>query len=67
MDPKILEELSKKFPEFRRAYDEEGLALEEFETYGATRRTLRSFVSGYEDLLKMVRDIMVPDPDIKGE
>mgnify|MGYP005840932989 CR=1 FL=1 len=67
VNPKILDELLKKFPEFRRAYDEKGLSLDEFETYGATRRTLRSFVSGYEDLLKMIRDIMVPDPDIKGE
>ena len=67
IDPKILDELNRKFPEFRKAYDEKGLAVEEFDDYGAVRRTLRSFISGYEDLLKMVRDVMLPDPDIKGE
>ncbi|MBP7495498.1 MAG: transaldolase [Spirochaetales bacterium] len=67
LDPKILDELNRKFPEFRKAYDEKGLAVEEFDDYGAVRRTLRSFISGYEDLLKMVRDVMLPDPDIKGE
>lgn len=67
VDPKILDELNRKFPEFRRAYDEKGLTVEEFDDYGAVRRTLRSFISGYEDLLKMVRDVMIPDPDIKGE
>jgi len=67
VDPKIIAELERKFPEFRRAYDENGLAPDEFESYGATRRTLRSFIAGYEDLLKMIRDIMIPDPDIKGE
>ena len=67
VDPKIIAELEKKFPEFRRAYDENGLSPAEFETYGATRRTLRSFVEGYEELLKMIRNVMIPDPDIKGE
>ena len=67
VDPAIIDELSKKFPDFKKAYDEKGLKPAEFETFGSTRRTLRSFVSGYEDLLKMIRDIMLPDPDIKGE
>jgi transaldolase len=67
VDPAIIAELEKKFPEFRRAYDEKGMTPEEFETYGSTRRTLRSFILGYEDLLRMIRDIMIPDPDIKGE
>ncbi len=67
VDPKILDELNRKFPEFRRAYDEKGLTVEEFDDYGAVRRTLRSFISGYEDLLKLVRDGRSPDPDIKGD
>ncbi len=67
VDPWILKELETKFSEFNRAYAEDGLAPEEFESYGATRRTLRSFNSGYQDLLNMIRDIMVPDPDIAGK
>jgi transaldolase len=67
VDSTIIEELLKKFPDFRRGYDEKGLSIDEFEYYGATRRTLRSFISGYEDLLRIIRDLMIPDPDIKGE
>ena len=67
VDPKIIAELTAKVPAFVQAYEEKGLTLEQFETYGATSRTLRGFLTGYEDLLKMVRDIMLPDPDIKGE
>ncbi|MFP4375936.1 MAG: hypothetical protein ACLFP4_02730 [Spirochaetales bacterium] len=36
---------------------------EEFAGYGASARTLRSFVSGYSDLLATIRDFMIPDPD----
>jgi len=67
VDPKIVAELSAKVPAFVQAYEENGLSVEEFDTYGATRRTLRGFLAGYEDLVKMVRDIMMSDPDIKGE
>jgi transaldolase len=67
VDPKIIAELEKKFPDFVRAYDERGMKPEEFEHYGATRRTLLSFLEGYADLLSVIRRIMIPDPDLKGE
>jgi transaldolase len=63
VDPKILDELLSKFEEFRRAYYEDGLTVEEFDSYGATARTLRGFIKGYEELLGMIRDFMIPDPD----
>ncbi len=63
VDPKIVEELLNKFPEFRRAYEPDGLKPEEFEQYGATRRTLRSFIGGYERLCGIMRDFMISDPD----
>ena len=43
--PEIVEELLKKFPDFRRAYNEEGLAVSEFDTFGPTRTNLAA-VSG---------------------
>jgi transaldolase len=67
VDPKIIAELEKKFPDFVRAYEEQGMKPEEFEHYGAARRTLLSFLEGYAGLLSMIRDIMIPNPDLKGK
>ena len=52
-----------KLPDFRRAYEPDGLSVEEFDGYGATVRTLRSFISSYHDLVAVVRDFMLPSPD----
>jgi transaldolase len=54
-----------KFADFRRAYEPEGLRLDEFDTFGSTVRTLRTFVAAYHDLVAVVRDFMLPDPDVK--
>jgi transaldolase len=67
VDERILDELVRKFPEFRKAYDEDGLSEEEFDGYGATRRTLRQFQKSYDDLVCLIRDLLVPDPDVRGE
>ncbi len=63
VDPKILEELERKFEDFRRAYDEKGMTAEEFDDYGATRRTLRQFCKAVDDLVVLIRDQMIPNPD----
>lgn len=60
----VLEELYRKFPDFRRAYEEEGMQVEEFDSFGATVRTLRSFIASLHDLMAVVRDFMLPNPDI---
>lgn len=49
-------------PEFHRAYEVDGLAPEEFDTFGATRKTLRQFLEADEDLDRIVRDVLVPAP-----
>jgi transaldolase len=67
VDPKIIAELEKKFPDFRRAYDEKGMKTDEFEYFGATRRTLRTFLESYADFVGVIRGIMINDPDIRGE
>ena len=61
--PAIVEELSKKFGDFRRAYEEKGMTPEEFDDFGATRRTLRQFCKATDDLVALVRDFMIPNPD----
>ena len=64
VDPGIVRELSKKFPDFRRAYTEEGLTIHDFDSFGPTRRTLRQFVGACHDLDAVVRDSLIPNPDI---
>jgi transaldolase len=65
VDPQIVETLYRKIPDFRRAYDENGMAPEEFDSFGATVRTLRSFISSVHELTAVVRDFMLPNPDVK--
>jgi transaldolase len=65
VDPRIIRELCCKLPDFRKAYDENGLGVEECDQYGATVRTLRTFIGSYAELLAFVRDFMLPDPDKK--
>jgi transaldolase len=62
--PQIVEELSAKFSDFRRAYNDGGFTIPEFDTFGPTRRTLRQFISACHDLDAVVRDIMLPNPDV---
>jgi len=63
VDPKIVDELTKKFREFRRASEIDGLTPEEFDSFGATRRTLRQFIAACYDLNAIVRDFQIPNPD----
>jgi transaldolase len=59
----VLAELEAKLHDFRRAYEPDGLTVDEFETFGATVRTLRTFIASYQDLVAVVGDVMLPNPD----
>ncbi len=61
----IVDTLYSHFADFRRAYDADGLTIDEFDTFGPTVRTLRTFISSYHDLVAVVRDFMLPNPDVK--
>lgn len=61
--PRIVEELHRRFADFRRAYDEGGMAVPEFDEFGPTRRTLRQFLGACTELDGLIRDVMIPDPD----
>ena len=65
VDPKIINEMLTKIPEFRKAYKPDGMTVKEFDTFGATVRTLRGFIGSYHDLQAVVRDFMIPNPDVK--
>lgn len=59
VNPVIINELEKKFVDFRRAYDENGMKIEEFDGFGATVRTLRQFCQATTDLILKIRDLML--------
>lgn len=58
----VVSGLYDNIPEFRRAYDPDGMAIGEFQDFGATRRTLRQFLVACADLESVVRDVLLPDP-----
>ena len=58
VDPAMLSIL-KQVPDFNRAYDADGLKPEEFDGYGATKKTLAQFLNGYDKMVGMIRKFMV--------
>jgi transaldolase len=64
VDPAIMAELRRIGPEFDKAYDIDGMAPDEFNTYGATARTLRQFLQANSELEQFVRDVTLPNPDL---
>jgi len=61
----IIATLYERLPDFRKAYDIDGMVKDEFDTYGATVRTLRTFIASFHDLVAVIRDIMLPNPDVQ--
>ena len=64
VDRALVDELSRRIPEFPLAYAPGALDPTEFDTYGASVRTLRQFIAAYHDLVAAVRDIVLPNPDV---
>jgi transaldolase len=62
VDPAIVATLAEKFAEFRRAYEPDGMTVEEFDDFGATRLTLRQFLDADAKLDALVRDILITAP-----
>ena len=50
----IVDELGERFADFRRAYLEDGMQTEEFDTFGPTVKTLNQFIGGWEGLIDFV-------------
>lgn len=59
--PEILASLE-RIEDFRRAYEPDGMSPEEFDEFGATRKTLRQFLAADEELDQLVRDVLLPAP-----
>ncbi len=65
VDPAIVADLSRAFPDFVRAYEPDGLAIEDFDAFPPTARTIRAFIASYHELLHQVGDAMIPNPDAR--
>ncbi len=50
----MIDELGERFVDFRRAYLEDGMAVEEFDTFGPSVKTLKQFSGGWESLIEFV-------------
>ena len=64
--PWLIDELLARVPDFARAYEPDGLAPADFAAFGPAARTLRSFIASYHDLQAAVRDIVLPNPDVRA-
>ncbi|MFV0434433.1 MAG: transaldolase family protein [Leucobacter sp.] len=59
VDPAIIEQLM-QLSEFRRAYEPDGMSIDEFLDFGASRNTLRQFLDADAKLDALVRDAILP-------
>lgn len=66
VDQDLVDQLIALFPDFRRAYESDGLKVDEFDDFPPTVRTLRSFIASYHDLLAAVTDAQLPNPDLRS-
>ena len=55
---KYMEQLH-KITEFEKSFREDAMTPEEFENYGGFKTTLNQFLTGYEDLVHVIRGLMV--------
>ncbi len=62
VDAAVVSDLRRRFVDFNRAYEEDGMTVDEFDTFGPTRRTLRQFLAATADLGALARDFITPDP-----
>ncbi len=65
VDPEHVRQLSAAFPDFVKAYEPDGMTLDDFDMFPPSVRTLRAFIASYHDLLAAVTDAQLPNPDIK--
>ena len=61
VDPLVVEELLTKIPEYRCAYEENGLAVSEFNHYGAFIHTMQEFLTGCDGFLGYLRGFLLTE------
>ncbi len=63
VEPRFVDDLRRHLPDFVRAFEPDGLAVGEFDAFGPTARTLRAFIASRQELVRLVTDALIPDPD----
>ena len=66
VDSWIVDDLARHFPDFVRAYEPDGMTVDEFDAFPPSVRTLRQFTASYHELLHLVTDALLPNPDVKS-
>ena len=59
VDPAHIRALRDAFDDFRRAYEPDGLAVDEFAAWGPSAKTLRAFIASYHELLHLVGEALL--------
>lgn len=59
VESRIIDKLSNNFNDFNRAFDPDGMSVEEFEFYGASIHTMDTFLSGYDEFIQIIRSRMI--------
>ena len=54
--PEVIAELEAKLPDYRKAWREGGLAIEEFAAYGPVQRFRNQFIRGWTQLLETIQE-----------
>ena len=54
--PQVIAELEDKLPDFRKAWREGGLAVEEFAAFGPVQKFRNQFLKGWQTLLDTVKE-----------
>lgn len=60
VNPHYLEQL-RRIPDFNRAYEVDGMSIDEFASFGPTVRTLRQFLAADNDLDMLIRNVLIPE------
>ena len=66
VDADYIRELAAAFPDFVKAYEPDGMIVDDFDSFPPAVRTLRAFISSYHDLLAAVTDAQLPNPDVRS-
>jgi len=59
VDSQLIAQLDTHFDDWKRAYEPDGMKLEEFTSFGASCATLTQFLSGYDHTVSIIRKLMV--------
>ncbi|WP_240915978.1 transaldolase family protein [Erysipelothrix sp. HDW6C] len=46
-------------PDFKKAYEVDGMTVDEFAHFGPFKATMHQFLSGYDELVRIIRDIQI--------